>query len=97
MSKYFQEGTREYGFASADTVAVSGTSAQSTAFVSSEIYVCGNTNVWAVVGSNPTAVADADGMIYIPAGVPLHMRVKVGDKIAFIQDSAAGHMSVVPC
>jgi hypothetical protein len=97
MSKYFQQGTREYDFTNTDVVAVSGTSAQSTAFISSEIAIAANTNCWITIGANPTAVADTDANMYLPAGVVFHLRVKVGDKLAAIQDTAAGHISVTPC
>lgn len=97
MSKYFQQGTREYDCPNTDVIAVGGASVQSAVFISSEILVSGNTNMWIATGGNPTAVADTDGNIYLAAGVPLHMRVVVGQRLAVIQDSAAGHVSVTPC
>jgi len=97
MTKYFQQGTREYDFTNTDVIAVAGASAQSAAFISSEILVTGNTNCWITIGANPTAVADTDGNMYLAANGERHIRVKVGDKLAVIQDSAAGHISVSPC
>jgi hypothetical protein len=97
MSKYFQDNTREYDFASAGKVTITGTSAQSAALPSSEVYLCSTTDCWLTKGANPTAVAAADLMLYLPAGCPLHMRITRGEKIAFIQHSAGGTVSVVPC
>lgn len=79
-----------------DVVAVSGTSAQSAAFGDKKLMVVSTTACWIKTGTNPTAVADTDANQYLPANVPVFIANTPGDKIAVIQESAAGHLVVTP-
>lgn len=78
-------------------VAISGTSAQSTAVTTTEGLVClhnGDTSVCFVTyGTNPTAVA-TDSLPLAP-GEKFHMRIPSGSKIAVI--GTAGYLYVTPC
>lgn len=74
-----------------DTFSTSGTSAQSAAISAycQEVRIVCTANCWYNVGANPTATA-GDNSVYLPAGLVEYIHVSGGQKIAAIQDSAAG-------
>jgi hypothetical protein len=78
-------------------VTTSGTSAATgTAFGAntSEIRVVCTQNTWILIGDGtPTATTGA-GSTYMPAGVVEYFHVNPGQKLAAIQDSAAGTVNV---
>ena len=88
------DNTRRLDVAGNDVVAVSGTSAQSAAFASSEIQIVATTNCWLKFGTNPTAVANTDANQYLPANTIWTIKWTPGDKVAAIQDSVAGYIVV---
>jgi hypothetical protein len=52
-------------------------------------------NAWALTGANPTAAANTG--VYLPAGVPVTVYIGGdGHKVAAIQASAAGDVTVAP-
>lgn len=78
-------------------VAISGTSAQSAAFGANTTVVrlATTTDCWVLFGSNPTAVAATNaGGSFMGAGSVEYWRVDPATKVAVIQDSAAGNLSV---
>jgi hypothetical protein len=79
--------------ASTQTVAVSGTSAQSTAISANAGYVrlFSTTMCHIRVGSNPTATTSH---MPIGANVPEYFAVTSGQKIAVIQNSASGSLYI---
>lgn len=81
--------------ANAEKVAIGASSTAMAAACTSEIvYVCATVNCWISVAAAPTAT---NSDMYLPANTPLHLKVvKDTDKIAVIQDSVAGSLSVVP-
>jgi hypothetical protein len=58
------------------------------------IRVCSNTACWISFGNTPTAIAGGVGSILIPAYTPEYFWVFRGERIAVIQDSAAGSLNV---
>lgn len=90
------DNTRKLDLASNDVVAVSGTSAQSAAMQTNEIMLVATTACWIKFGTNPTAVANTDANLYLPAGIFYTIKWVPGQKVAVIQDSAAGYLVVTP-
>lgn len=78
-----------------DNVAVGAASAQTQVFGPhiDVIRVVSTTNCWINIGTNPTA-ANADDNLYLPANVIEYFRVAPGQRLAVIQDSAAGTINV---
>jgi hypothetical protein len=60
-----------------------------------EVRVVAPTNAWIAIGAAPTAVADTANNHYLPANVPMNIRVTPGQKIAFIK--ATGGTAGVGC
>lgn len=90
------DNTRKIDVASNDVVAVSGASAQSAAIATREVMLVSTTNCWLKFGTNPTAVANTDANQYLPANVVWTIKWQPADKVAVIQDSAAGYLVVTP-
>jgi hypothetical protein len=78
------------------TLAVGVASAQSLAFAagSKVVRVVATSNCWIVFGVNPTAAATSGNGSYVPAGAIELWRVTPGHRVAVIQDSAAGTLSI---
>ena len=72
-------------------VAVGSTSAQSGAILGTIVRLVATTNCHVAFGSNPTAVADGTCM-FVPAGIVQLVPVTSGQKLAVIQDLAAGNL-----
>lgn len=92
-------------WANGQTLAVSGSSAATTAYGGASLaggtdtvyYVSSTTNCWITVGASPTAAKSA-GNLYIAGNTPpFPVYVPGGQQIAVIQDSATGTLSAVPC
>lgn len=79
-------------------ITTSGTSAQAgVTFNQGRYWVVATVAAWLKVGANPTAVAAAAGNIFLPAGVPIEIVVSdPTQKIAAIQDAAAGKVVICP-
>ncbi len=77
-------------------IAVSGTSAQSAAIVGEAVSLYASGDCWVAVGANPTAAATAGANVFIPAGMFIDLPWRSGEKLAAIQDSAAGSLHVYP-
>ncbi len=90
------DNTRKLDVAGNDVVAVSGASAQSAAIYTREVQIVSTTNCWLKFGTNPTAVASTDANQYLPANVVLTIKWQPGEKVAVIQDAAAGYLVVTP-
>lgn len=75
-------------------VAIGGSSAQSVAFQASTsiVRVAPTSDAWIKFGSNPTA--DITTSIFMAAGTVEYFGVKGGNKVAVLQDSAAGSLSI---
>lgn len=58
------------------------------------IRVCATTDVWIAFGDDPTAASATTPSIFLPSGVPEYFWVFPGEKLAVIQDSAAGKLSI---
>lgn len=90
------DNTRKLNVAGNDVVAVSGTSAQSAALDTAEIQLVSTTNCWLKFGTNPTAVASTDANQYLPANLIFVIKWAPGEKVAVIQDTTAGYLTVTP-
>lgn len=79
-----------------DFVAIGATSAQSAAFSShcQEVRIVCTSDAWIKFGVNPTAAATDNNGLYMPAGAIEYFHVTPGEKVAVIQDTAAGSMCV---
>jgi hypothetical protein len=49
---------------------------------------------WISFGAAPTAVASGTSSIFLPAGVPEYFWVYPGEKVAVIQNAAAGSLNI---
>ena len=74
-------------------VAVGATSVQSAAIAAAMVRLTPSANCHVAFGASPVAVADGSCM-YLPAGVPIVVAVTSGNKIAVIEDSAAGNLFI---
>jgi len=86
----------DLNWAAGQMVAIGVASAQSTAITARAAIVSSDIGVWIAAGVNPTASAGA-GSLYIGAGVPVTIALAPGWRIANIQATAAGHLSIIPC
>ena len=75
-------------------VSFTGTSAQSSAVDCTMIGLFATQDCWIVFGSNPTAASNNGSCRFLPGGIQFHFRIKDGDKIAVIQDSASGDLHI---
>ena len=57
------------------------------------VRISANTDCWIAFGADPTAVLDQG--IFMPAGVTEVWRMNKGDKVAAVQDTSGGTLSVV--
>jgi len=75
------------------SVSVGVSSVTSTNAVGSNaVYLCSTTDCRVDIGTSPTATASS---LFLPANQPLVLGCGTTDKVAAIQDSAAGTLSVV--
>ena len=89
--------TRAYNWAGAERVATGATSAQNADVLGSrEILVFATEDTWITFGNDPVAAADTAGNLLLLAGEKYHLQVNPGDKLAAIQDSAAGSLHINP-
>lgn len=75
-------------------IAFTGTSGQSAAFITDIITVYATEDCWLRFGSDPTAVANDGDSTFLPATIMRSYRVKRGDKLAVIRDSASGNLHI---
>lgn len=74
-------------------VAVGAASAQSGVLTGAMVRLTPTTNCHVAFGANPTAVADGSCM-YLPSGSQTIVGITSGQKVAAIQDSAAGNLFI---
>jgi hypothetical protein len=92
MSQYLTPFSIDNNTAQFQTIAVSGTSAQSTAIAARRIVITTNTlAVFVKFGANPTATTSD---YLVPANSVMYFNFKTGDKVAAIS-SAATSISIV--
>jgi hypothetical protein len=82
-------------YANGQAVAFTGTSAQSSAVNSNSAIITANSDCYFTIGSNPTATTGA-GSDFLPAGQKWGVTLLSGQKIAVIQSTAAGTLSIIP-
>ena len=86
------------GVVTAQSVAFTGTSAQSAAWNSgtTRVVLVATADCWAAFGASPTAVAAAAGAVFVPAGVYGYpITITAGQKLAVVQASAAGTICII--
>ena len=88
--------TRLLNIAGGSLITVGASSTQSAAMDTTEIQISGTTNCWINAGTNPTAVAGTSGNMYFPAGTVMTIKWIPGNKLAAIQDSTGGFITVTP-
>jgi len=72
-----------------------GTVNQNVPNFTTHIRVVSTTNCWIAFGSNPTAAAGTGtAAILIPAYTPEYFWVVKGERLAVIQDTAAGNLNI---
>lgn len=85
MSQYLTPFSIDNNAANFQTIAVSGTSAQSTAITARRIVITTNTlAVFIKFGSNPTATTSD---FLVPANTTMFFNFKTGDKVAVISSA----------
>lgn len=80
------------------SVAIGAASVQSSAVgaTTNRFVLTATVNCWVAVGDNPTAAAHTAGSFYMPAGAMFPISAVAGStKVAVIQDSASGYLSVM--
>lgn len=85
-----------FGLGAAQDVAIGATSVQSTAFGAGKRIIRVNADVNCRIATGPDPIATADSARLI-ANTTEHFKVEVGDKIAVIQETDAGTLSVTEC
>ena len=86
MSQYLTPFSISDNSANFQTIAVSGTSAQSTAIAARRIVITTNTlAVFVKFGTNPTATTSD---YLVPANTTMYFNFKTGDKVAVISSSS---------
>lgn len=77
-------------------VTISGTSAQSAAFGGNTraIRIVADTDIWYLIALDPTAATAGTNSSFLPANVVEVKKVTPETKIAGIQDSASGFLSI---
>jgi hypothetical protein len=79
-----------------EKIAISGTSAQSSAITTDKINIYADVDCFVRQGANPVALADGTDQI-IPAGVMLRgYEITSGNKLAFIAASTSGNVYLTP-
>lgn len=58
------------------------------------VRVVGTSDCWIAFGANPTAAVGGSASMLLPAGVPEYFWVAPGERIAVIQNSGAGTLSI---
>lgn len=91
MSQYVTIHDLSSGNATYQTVATSGTSAQSTAVTARRISISVNTATFVVFGTNPTATTSG---YLIPANTTQLFNFRSGDKVAGILATGTGQMTI---
>jgi hypothetical protein len=80
-------------------ITIAGTSAQSSAVGSTttRVILGATTDCWISIGSNPTAVLHGSNSFFLKAGASSYPMTVIAStsKIAVIQDSAAGYLSIL--
>ena len=74
-------------------VAIGAASAQSGALAGAMVRLVSTQNCHVAFGANPTAVADGS-CLYLPAANPIIVAITSGQKLAVIEDSAAGNLFI---
>lgn len=84
-----------------EVLAVGGTSAASSVIPPNHhaVMLTATHDCWFRVGdpvgeTDPVAAADTDGSVFLAAGNDIRFTIVPGQKIAVIQDSAAGHLCI---
>lgn len=76
------------------TVAISTTSAQSSAIAAESAYIYSTVDCFAVAGATPTATT---ACMFVPKETPLRIGgIKRGQKLAFITASGSGSVYLTP-
>lgn len=57
------------------------------------VRLCATTDCWVAFGENPTAVAGAG--VFLPAGTIEYWRMTAGERVAAVQATSGGSLSVV--
>ena len=86
---------RAYTWASGQKLTVGSTSVQSTAISASEVTLAATTDMFIVVGANPTA-SNAAGALPLLAGEKFTLQITSGQKIAAIRSVADGALFIMP-
>ncbi len=84
-----------WNFAAAQSVAIGASSAASQVIAAEAARLCATVDCWVSLGTNPTATVGA-GSVYLPANRELLMAGTAGLKVAVIQVSGAGNLSILP-
>jgi len=74
-------------------ISIGAASAPSAAIQSKMVRLVATSDCHVAFGTNPTAVADGT-CLFLPAGIPEYFVVNPGDKVAVIQDAAAGSLFI---
>ena len=85
-------------WANGQLVAASGTSAQSAVVDASNdrlVEMSTSSAIYYTLGTNPTAAKSA-GSTYLAAGAMRYVYVPLNNKIAVLQDSAGGNVTIIP-
>lgn len=97
MSLDMRQSTRKYVLANSVKITTGAASAVTTNPVGcSEVLLVATAALWFTTGSAPTAVAATAGNVFMAAGEKFHMQIDPADKIAAIQDAAAGGLYIIP-
>lgn len=86
----------DLNWASGQNVAIGASSAQGAVITARAILVSPDQNCWIAIGASPTASVGA-GSLFIPQGALVTLPIQPGQRVAVIQTSTAGNLSIIPC
>lgn len=95
-ANHFPVGLTRSSVAAGQTLAIGGSSVQSTAFPAGtrSVRCVATVDCWIEINSNPTAAATTS--FYLPAGAAEYFTALPGDEVAVIQASGSGSLYVRP-
>jgi len=88
--------TPDLNWTAGAVIALGAASAQSAQLQCRAVLLSADQNCWIAAGTTPTASVGA-GSVFLAAGAFVTIPIQPGWRIAGIQQSVAGNLSIIPC
>jgi len=86
----------DLNWAAGQYVTFTAVSAQSAAIAARVVLVSADANCWIAAGTNPSASAGAGSVFVSASAPPFLLAIQPSWKIAVVQATAGGHLSIMP-